>query len=104
MTLDHASWALLTALLWPEIFDVVQAEQAGFGVVPFENSTHGPVTFTLDSLADREDTHGDLVVCGEGYLPVHHFLLGRRPSGSRTGSDESQSPGTCTPTAAHPTS
>lgn len=52
--------------------------------MPFENSTHGTVTFTLDCLADRTDTYGDISVCGELYLDVHHFLLGRAsqpPSG-----------------------
>ncbi len=39
----------------PDIFDEVQAGEAAFGVVPFENSTHGPVTFTLNSLADRHE-------------------------------------------------
>ena len=55
----------------------MQSGAAAFGVVPFENSTHGTVTFTLDGLADRTGTYGDVVVCGEVYLDVHHFLLGR---------------------------
>ncbi len=50
--------------------------------MPFENSTHGPVTFTLDGLADRDGVYGDLAVCGEAYLAVHHFLLGRVPAGA----------------------
>jgi len=72
------------------------------GVVPFENSAHGSVSFTLDGLADRAGTHGDLGVCGEIYLPVHHFLLGRKPAAAGCGHNESPSPETCTPTAAHP--
>lgn len=46
--------------------------------MPFENSTHGPVTFTLAGLADRDGAYGELSVCGETYLAVHHYLLGRR--------------------------
>ncbi|KAL1868496.1 prephenate dehydratase [Diaporthe australafricana] len=59
-----------------DVFDAVAAGDAHYGVVPFENSTHGVVTFTLGYLADREDIYGDLSVCGEVYIDVHHFLLG----------------------------
>lgn len=62
-----------------EIFDVVQSGAAKAGVVPFENSTHGAVTFTLDALADRQDIYNNLIVTGEIYLDVRHFLLGRKP-------------------------
>ncbi|KAH6624292.1 Prephenate dehydratase-domain-containing protein [Chaetomium sp. MPI-SDFR-AT-0129] len=65
-----------------EVFDRVQAGHAPYGVVPFENSTHGAVTFTLDSLADRANEYPDIVVCDEVYLDIHHFLLGRLPEGS----------------------
>ena len=60
-----------------EVFDTVQSGSAAFGVVPFENSTHGTVIFTLDGLADRSETYADVEVCGEAYLDVHHFLLGK---------------------------
>ncbi|KAK4196714.1 Prephenate dehydratase-domain-containing protein [Triangularia verruculosa] len=60
-----------------EVFDTVQAGRTEYGVVPFENSTHGPVSMTLDALADRQDDLGDVVVCGEVYLGVHHYLLGK---------------------------
>ena len=66
--------------------------------MPFENSTHGSVIFTLDCLADREGLYGDLTVCGEIYIEVHHFLLGRRCRSP----DDPQSSGTCTPTAEQP--
>jgi prephenate dehydratase len=62
-----------------EVFDCVQSSRSAYGVVPFENSTHGTVTFTLDSLADRAGEYVDVVVCDEVYLDVHHFLLGRLP-------------------------
>ena len=63
----------------PEVFDRVQSRDAPYGVVPFENSTHGTVTFTLDALADRAAEYADISVCDEVYLDVHHFLLGRFP-------------------------
>jgi len=59
--------------------------------------------FTLDSLADRGDTYGPIRVCGEIYLDVHHFLLGRRnPPLPLPVDDASLSPGTSTPTPARP--
>ena len=45
-------------------------------MVPFENSTNGSVINTLDLIIDREKAFGDVLVCGEAYLPVHHCLLG----------------------------
>ncbi|KAK4135420.1 PDT-domain-containing protein [Trichocladium antarcticum] len=62
-----------------EVFDRVQSGHAAYGVVPFENSTHGTVTFTLDALADRAAEYAAISVCDEVYLDVHHFLLGRLP-------------------------
>ncbi len=56
----------------------MQAGRATRGVVPFENSTYGPVSFTLDGLADRDGTYADLAVCAEVYKEVQHYLLGRR--------------------------
>ncbi len=85
------------------MFDAVQAGQAAFGVVPFENSTHGTVTPTLESLADRAGARrdGELAVCGETYLAVHHFLVGRvRPWPADDGPPPGS--GACTPTAAQP--
>lgn len=60
-----------------DVFDAVASGAADYGVVPFENSTHGVVTFTLGYLADRGGDYADLSVCGEVYIDVHHFLLGR---------------------------
>ncbi|PKS12955.1 hypothetical protein jhhlp_000296 [Lomentospora prolificans] len=84
-----------------EIFEVVQRGDVDFGVVPFENSTNGPVIFTLDNLANRYQTCPDISVCGEAYVDVHHYLLGHRNPLSvlDEGGDGS---GTCTPTAADP--
>lgn len=61
----------------PDVFTAVQSSQTTYGVVPFENSTYGTVTFTLDGLADRTGCFADIIVCDEIYLDVHHFLLGR---------------------------
>ncbi|TLS23020.1 uncharacterized protein PpBr36_05844 [Pyricularia pennisetigena] len=71
-------WSLVPTATIKGVFDTVQAGNAVYGVVPFENSTHGVVTFTLDSLGDRGGEFGDISVCGEVYLDVQHFLLGRR--------------------------
>ncbi|GAP89216.2 putative prephenate dehydratase [Rosellinia necatrix] len=59
-----------------DIFDTTQSGVATYGVVPFENSTNGSVVFTLDYFADRSGEYGDLNVCQEIYLDVHHCLLG----------------------------
>ncbi|KAI6371635.1 hypothetical protein MCOR25_003917 [Pyricularia grisea] len=71
-------WSLVPTATIKGVFDTVQAGNAAYGVVPFENSTHGVVTFTLDSLGDRGGEFADISVCGEVYLDVQHFLLGRR--------------------------
>ncbi|KAI1274819.1 Prephenate dehydratase-domain-containing protein [Xylaria sp. FL0933] len=59
-----------------DIFDTTQSGAATYGVVPFENSTNGSVVFTLDNFADRSNVYGDLNVCREIYLEVHHCLVG----------------------------
>ncbi|KAL2200941.1 Prephenate dehydratase-domain-containing protein [Corynascus similis CBS 632.67] len=75
-----SKWRLEPTGTIKEVFDRVQSGHAPYGVVPFENSTHGTVTFTLDSLADRAGEYAGIVVCDEVYLDVHHFLLGRLPT------------------------
>jgi prephenate dehydratase len=77
-----------------DVFKAVQAGQARYGVVPFENSSFGPVKFTLDELADRQDVYEGLNICGEIYLEVHHFLLGRKDpsSGALSHEDARQKP------------
>ena len=86
---------------------MVQSGDASFGLVPFENSTHGTVIFTLDGLADRAGCLADVTVCGEAYLDVHHCLLGRLPPTTTSAPQQQQqqqlqSPGTSTPTADNP--
>lgn len=56
-----------------EVFRVVEAGQADYGVVPVENSTEGAVGRTLDLLM-----HSSLNICGEVELPVHHNLLSKQ--------------------------
>lgn len=74
--------------------------------MPFENSTHGVVTFTLNNLADRDNAYTDLSVCGEIYIDVHHFLLGYKsktpPAGLASTLLENESSGTSTPTPRDP--
>ena len=60
-----------------DVFTAVQSGTASHGVVPFENSSNGPVGFTLELFANLRNKHPDILVCGEIYLPVHHCLLGR---------------------------
>jgi len=67
------------------VFVAVQGGRAEYGIVPFENSSHGTVSFTLDGLADRAGVLGDVVVVGEVYLDVHHCLLGFPSPSSREG-------------------
>lgn len=59
-----------------DVFFAVRDSTASYGVVPFENSSNGSVLTTLDLLIDRERRTGDILVCGEIFLPVHHCLLG----------------------------
>ncbi|KAK3313547.1 Prephenate dehydratase-domain-containing protein [Apodospora peruviana] len=108
-TFSESEWELKPTVTIRDVFDAVQAGAAAFGVVPFENSTHGVVTFTLDCLADRGDSqrYADLAVCGEAYLDVHHFLLGRFPSSSAASTEDvdggnGKGDGTSTPTKGNP--
>ena len=54
------------------VFREVEAGEAGYGVVPVENSTEGVVTHTLDRLLQSP-----LKICGEVELAIQHHLLGR---------------------------
>ena len=59
------------------MFTAVQSGTASHGVVPFENSSNGPVGFTLELFANLRGKHPNILVCGEIYLQGHHCLLGR---------------------------
>jgi prephenate dehydratase len=66
----------LTAYSALDVFFAVEDSSVSYGIVPFENSTNGSVLNTLDLLIDREKKTGNVLVCGEAYLPIHHCLLG----------------------------
>lgn len=94
-----------------DIFDAVQSDSCAHGIIPFENSTNGPVMFTLDLLADRESAYPDITVYDETYVDVHHYLVGNLPpSHDSTPSMQFESgiesrahdSGTCTPTMRDP--
>lgn len=88
-----------------DIFEALQSGEVSWGVVPFENSTNGPVVFTLDLFADRANEFPDVSVCGEAYLDVHHYLLGHLPVKTDSSSNESPElsrPSTPTPQVPDP--
>jgi chorismate mutase/prephenate dehydratase len=55
-----------------EVFRQVEARQAGYGVVPVENSTEGAVGRTLDLLLGTTAR-----ICGEVLMPVHQCLMSK---------------------------
>jgi len=55
-----------------EVFRSVESGNAGYGMVPLENSTEGAVGRTLDLLLSSP-----LKMCGEVLLPVHQNLLSK---------------------------
>lgn len=55
-----------------EVFRSVESDNAGYGVVPMENSTEGAVGRTLDLLLSTP-----LRICGEIVLRVHQNLLSK---------------------------
>lgn len=57
-----------------EIFESVEHGKAGYGVIPVENSNAGPVTGTLDTLADS-----DLKIVAQIQLAVEQCLISRAP-------------------------
>ncbi|WP_294496909.1 bifunctional chorismate mutase/prephenate dehydratase [uncultured Gemmiger sp.] len=57
---------------WADVFDLVSAGQAEFGVLPFENSNAGDVSTVLDLLY----AHPELSVAGMYDLPIRQDLLG----------------------------
>lgn len=56
----------------------MQSKTTPHGVVPFENSSNGPVGFTLDLFADTEGKYPDILIEEEIYLPVRHCLVGHQ--------------------------
>ncbi|CAK7272425.1 prephenate dehydratase [Sporothrix epigloea] len=76
-----------TKAIFSDVFEAVRNRDATYGVVPFENSTHGPVTSTLAGLADRDGSYSELSVCGETHLAIHHYLLGCQHSDTVASAD-----------------
>lgn len=58
-----------------DVFQLVEREQANFGVVPIENSLEGAVTHTLDRFIDFQ--RSPALIYGEIELPIRHCLLTR---------------------------
>ena len=58
----------------PAVFEAVAGEDALCGIVPIENSTDGRVVDTLGMFV-----RGDMQICGEVLLPIHHNLLSTTP-------------------------
>ena len=88
-----------------DVFHAVQDSSATFGVVPFENSSNGPVMFTLDLLIDRAGEFPEVHVCGEAYMDVQHCLLGHVPTHPAHEDRDTLSPqssGCATPTRTKP--
>ncbi|KAJ2899107.1 hypothetical protein MKZ38_003413 [Zalerion maritima] len=75
---DQEEWELKPVATIRDIFQTVHSCGASYGIVPFENSTNGPVLLSFNGFADYEDryTSPDLGVCGEVYVDVRHYLLG----------------------------
>ncbi|KAI9924356.1 prephenate dehydratase [Aspergillus wentii] len=73
---------LSPCLSFADAFAAVQQGKADYAIIPFENSTNGSVVQTLDLLADRLNLYGDVTVCGEHYLTVHHCLMIRKDHAS----------------------
>ncbi|OZJ02913.1 hypothetical protein BZG36_04934 [Bifiguratus adelaidae] len=57
-----------------DVFTLVEKGRATYGIVPFENSTHGSVVQTLDRLMDT-----NLKIRAESYLTIHQCLLSNSP-------------------------
>lgn len=55
-----------------DVFSSVEKKQVTYGVVPFENSTHGTVTQTIDKLINTTAK-----VRADIYLPIHHQFLSK---------------------------
>lgn len=73
-----ASAQLTPCLSFADAFAAVQQGQLDYAIIPVENSSNGSVVQTLDLLADRNETYGDVEVCAEHYLTVHHCFMVRK--------------------------
>jgi len=89
-TSSNTNFTLRPEVQIRDIFTAVQDKTAHFGVVPYENSTNGPVSFTLNLFADRDRRCPEVRVCGKTKVAVRHCLLGHpRPNLSETAQNAS---------------
>ncbi|MCJ1458604.1 prephenate dehydratase [Mycoblastus sanguinarius] len=98
---DQTRFILEPQISIRDVFAAVQSSSASFGVVPYENSSNGHVSYTLDLLIDRDEDFPDIQVCGEAYLDVKHCLLGHILETTRlenSDAKDSFSSGNATPT------
>ncbi|MCC6427424.1 MAG: prephenate dehydratase [Phycisphaerales bacterium] len=58
------------------VFTEVQRGHVNYGLVPIENSTGGGIVETLDAFINA---HGDIAICAEVQIAVHHSLLANCP-------------------------
>ena len=58
------------------VFTEVQRGHVNYGLVPIENSTGGGIVETLDAFINA---HGDISICSEVQIAVHHSLLATCP-------------------------
>lgn len=56
-----------------DVFQMVEREQADFGVIPIENSLEGAVTHTLDRFVSFKQSPAR--IRGEIELPIQHYLI-----------------------------
>lgn len=73
-----ASAQLTPCLSFADAFAEVQQGQSDYAIIPVENSSNGSVIQALDLLADRNGLYGDIEVCAEHYLTVHHCFMVRK--------------------------
>jgi len=59
------------------VFTEVERGHVNYGLVPVENSTGGGIAETLDAFRDlrNQGHHGEVTVCAEVLLEVHHAML-----------------------------
>lgn len=67
----------------PGVFTEVQRGHVNYGLVPIENSTGGGIAETLDAFRDghAHRGRGEVNICAEVQLAVHHALLGNTEPG-----------------------
>ncbi|EER27543.1 prephenate dehydratase [Coccidioides posadasii str. Silveira] len=75
---------ILPQASFQDAFAALQANESDYAAIPLENSSNGAVVQVLDLLADRKGLYGDVAICGEHYLPVHHCLLVKKADGGQT--------------------